>query len=365
MSDFVDPGRQYRRGVILGLSLAELFTILVFLLLLVLGAYALMQDEALKVQDEVLKVQDEALQNSTTQFDEEKARADDLRDVLTAKAAREGNPIKPGLPGDLVIVSGNDLTPEEAAKKIEQQKSAIDKLAQQLALIERTKLGFGPAIEPKDDLTPEEAAEKIEQQKSAIDELVQQLAAIGRANEELRSQSGKPAKDTKLQLAKQAKEIERLQAHNATLRTRVKELEIAENGAAGQDSPCWFTHDLRSNGEPYEKSVYIFDVRITDEHLFVQDIPAPTDHYSRQKPTLPFDRSALNRPLADPEFVNAFRPLREAGHNGDVRDRRCTFHVRVWDDTGETNKLRYKRAHNEVIETVFITFESRDPWPHG
>ena len=54
MADFVDPGSHYRRGVVLGLTLAELFTVLVFLLLLVLGAYVLIQDETLAEQGELV-----------------------------------------------------------------------------------------------------------------------------------------------------------------------------------------------------------------------------------------------------------------------------------------------------------------------
>ena len=120
-------------------------------------------------------------------------------------------------------------------------------------------------------------------------------------------------------------------------------------------------------GQASEKALYIFDVRITDDHIHVRDVAVPHAKYGKQKRELPFDRNALNRPLEDSEFRAAFLPLKEAGENNRVReDRRCTFYVRVWDATSETNKQRYKRAHNYIVQGVFNTYEFRDdPWPHG
>ena len=112
--------------------------------------------------------------------------------------------------------------------------------------------------------------------------------------------------------------------------------------------------------------MYIFDIRIADQDIFVKDLRPPTPVYQEQKQRLPFDRRALNRPLDDKEFVTAFQPLKLAGENRGVRkDRRCTFYVAVWDATSETNKRRYKRAHNEIVQAVFNTYEYRqEPWPH-
>lgn len=333
MSDFVDPGRQYRRGVILGLSLAELFTILVFLLLLVLGAYALMQEET--------------LQDRTAQLEREKALVQDQRDALIAMGARERNPIEPELPDDL-----------------QGAQAASDSLH---------NLGDGlVADEPQNELSPEEAAEKIEQQERAIDGVTRKLAMLEREKEIFREKSDEPDKGTEVL----EEEIRRLRNENAALKKNVGNLEedvhtlsddLAELKQPGQDSPCWFTPAQRLNGKPYEKAVYIFHVRITDHHLFVRDIAAPSDKYRKQKPTLPFDREALNRRLGDAEFVDAFLPLKEAGEDRRVReDRRCTFYVAVWDATSETNKPRYKSAHNDIVQAVFNTYEFRtDPWPHG
>lgn len=372
MTDFVDAGRQYRRGVVLGLSLAELFTILVFLLLLVLGAYAL--------------VQEQALQNKMTLVDAQ-------RDVLVKVMGEDKvNPIEPGLPGDLrpdrseieeppgedSSATGDGLVPAEdepppaseaggglasdeslpaseteatsAAETVSRQQRAIDgmtrKLAEREQLIEmlRDEFGYSP--------TTEELQDELATLESDNASLKQETADFARIVDDLERENHR------LQ-----NEIKSLAEDNATVRRELADIDKP----IGQDSPCWFTEAKRPNGKPYERPIYIFHIRITDKDIYVHDVAASTDAYRTQKPGLPFNRSALGRALSDAAFVTAFRPLKQAGEDRLVReDRRCTFYVAVWDATSETNKRRYKRAHNDVVQAVFNTYEYRaDPWPHG
>ena len=371
MTDFVDAGRQYRRGVILGLSLAELFTILVFLLLLVLGAYAL--------------VQEQALQNKT-------ALADAQRDVLVNVMGEDRvNPIEPGLPGDLrpdrseLHPPGKDPTAAgDGLVTAEDEPPPASQADGGLASGESL-----PASEPED----RHAAEMVSRQQRAIDGMTRKLAEREQLIEMLRDESGYSSNTEELQdelaalesdnasLAQEtadfARRVDDLERENHRLQNEIKSLaddnamvrrELADiDKPIGQDSPCWFTEARRSNGKPYERPTYIFHVRITDNEIYVHDVAAPTDAYNTQKPRLPFDRSALGRALSDTAFVAAFQPLKQAGEDRQVReDRRCTFYVAVWDATSETNKRRYKRAHNDVVQAVFNTYEYRaDPWPHG
>jgi hypothetical protein len=124
----------------------------------------------------------------------------------------------------------------------------------------------------------------------------------------------------------------------------------------------------RGNGEDYEKALYIFDIRISDDNIFVKDIPAPTGEYQSQKEQLPFDDTALNRRLDYNEFVPAFRALKLAGHNNEVRnDRRCTFYVQVWDATSSDNKVGWQQGHERIVQNIFNTFwddSEGSKWPH-
>ncbi len=351
MPDFVDGGRQYRRGVILGLSLAELFTILVFLLLLVLGGYAVLQDHALA---------------------EKAALVDAQRDELIRQTAA-ANPIVAALPGDLIVdeagtsdgvegpadpgdelVAAEDEPPQVV---IERQQRAIDVLTRELA-------EFQEAIDPEATTDGETATEgELEDQNAQLQDEVAQLEAT---KDVLVRQNAQQAGE----IARLTAEKEDLVRRNVEQASRIAGLidrhDSAGPGELGQDSPCWFVDARRGNGESYEKPVYIFDIRITDEDIYVKDTVAPTSAYRDQKAELAFNRDALDRPLADGEFVRAFLPLRLAGHGREIRaDRRCTFYVAVWDATSATSKQRYKQAHNHVVQAVFNTYQYiSEPWPH-
>ena len=176
--------------------------------------------------------------------------------------------------------------------------------------------------------------------------------ALSSSNQELRDRVA----DLEAQLASQKSEADLL----------AKQVRIVEGiiEGKGQDSPCWYRDSIRHNGDPYERPEYLFHVRMGDERILVYDIEAPA-RYIEQKQDLPYDRDSLFRELTDVEFLQAFRSLRIAGENKDVRtDRRCTFYVQVWDST--SSRERYKRVHNHVVQAVFNTFEDpTDPiWPH-
>lgn len=320
MADFVDPSGHYRRGVILGLTLAELFTVLVFLLLLVLGAYVLIQDERVKKQQKLTK---------------------DQRDVLVGVlGVEDSNPIEPGLPGDLGRTgAGGDRRPGDEFVVDTGNAGAAQGSVEP------------PVAGSKDSVSD---ANRIKDQQIAIDSLTQIVAD---QQDQIDSQSDSATGAIADSLITLIDSLRRVGGPSDSIRT---------DDPKGQDSPCWFRPAKRANGEPYERPTYIFHIRIADQGIFVQDTPAPTPAVRERKRRLPFERGALNRWLGDEEFVTAFQPLKLAGENRVVRDdRRCTFYVAVWDATSETSKRRYKRAHNEVVQAVFNTYEYRqDPWPH-
>ena len=345
MIDYVDGGRQYRRGVVLGLSLAELFTVLVFLLMLVLGTYALLQGETL---------------------DQKESLIGDQRDVLVEVLGQEGGAIEPGLPEELSIgEEASGLTEKETngpsdklgqpQKPPTRQVSADEakRLQEALDALTRTAAEMQKRIEELEDPARE----------TVIEELEAKVEELQRTNEVLsRSSVTTPEFHEALErVSELSAQLASLEDENETLRDELASREDPK----GQDSPCWYSPGTRANGEPYEKAAYIFDVLIDDEDIFVADVPARTAKYEQQKSELPFDRNGLGRPLKEDEFIRAFKPLKLAGESMEVRsDRRCTFYVAVWDATSETNKRRYKQA-NQAVQDVFNTYEYIDaPWPH-
>ena len=357
MSEFVDGSRQYRRGVVLGLSLAELFTVLVFLLLLVLGAYLLIQDETLARKDSLVDAQ---------------------RDVLVTLLSGDGSAIEPALPADL-----QTKEPREALMRMSEENRRLrDQLTTRLP-----DMVHADEPSPSTDLVPAEEFERQQEtidaltrstaamqerirkltdtaRESAIEELEAQVENLKRANDTLSRRLDAPPdlRDALDEVDALRAELAKLERENSDLR---RESELVDD-LKGQDSPCWFRPATRENAEPYERAIYLFNILIGDEDIFIQDVAAATPEYREQKSRLPFDRDSLNRPLTDDEFLKAFEPLKRAAENREVRlDRRCTFYVAVWDATSETNKPRYKRAHNQVVQKVFNTYEYiHKPWPH-
>lgn len=335
MADFFDSTgrRHYRRGVVLGLSLAEVFTVLVFLLLLVLSTYVVIQDRKLAESQEL---------------------TDDQRDVLTTLIAEnDGNEIVPALPSEL-----QRINPVEALRRISGENRRLrDKL--------ETSGTTKATIEHDDAMPPQTSVRTTDQwkrQEKAVDALTREIAALYEQIRQLnRGSEDDPSRNFDQEIEELNAKVSDLEEANIRLRNEI----INAGDRKGQDSPCWFRLATRANGEPYERASYIFNVRIADADIYVQDIPPPTEAYREQKKELKFDRNALNRSLRDDEFIDAFQTLKLAGENHLVRnDRRCTFYVAVWDATSETNKRRYKHAHNDIVGAVFNTYEYRQkPWP--
>jgi hypothetical protein len=311
---FTDIDRPYRRGVVLGLSLAELFIILIFLLLMAMIGYTASREEELQEYEEELKqrIGDQWLAEQTA-----KGLRDQLSTVSEALEEAEkklGNIIDDDDPTDLInrlVAENEELT--------EDNKNFQDQLTTDAPDV---KIG-------------KQVREKADELGVDPNELIAATENLSDLNEE----------------------ISRLEKER-------EGLEEALSGK-GQDSPCWYRMAIRGNGEDYEKPLYIFDIRISDDYIFVKDIPAPTDEYQSQKEELAFDDTVLNRRLDYNEFVPAFQALKLAGHSKEVRnDRRCTFYARVWDATSSDNKVGWQRAHEKIVQNIFITFWDNSAWPH-
>lgn len=311
---FTDFDRSYRRGVVLGLSLAELFIILIFLLLLAMIGYAATQRE--EMEAEGIAAQDVT---------------DDLRDKLRRAEEQLGFKIEDADPSDLIVAR---------EEEIEAQKQEIERLEDQLLQV------------------TEESKELSEQREEA------EAAGVEARDiaDDLRDKLKRAEKQLGFKIERLEDQLSQATEEKEAAKAELEKFEIR----LGQDSPCWYKMGKRANGEDYEKALYAFNIRISDDSIFVKDIPAPTPEYQTQKEDLKFDRTALDRELGYEEFEPAFRSWKLAGDNKKIRqDRRCTFSVRVWDATGATNKQGYKQAHNRIVQGVFNTYEFKDdPWPH-
>jgi len=297
---FTDFDRPYRKGVVLGLSLAEIFIILVFLLLLTLIGLGELWREA---EEKIVTIEglNDNLENTNSKLERENVsqqqEINELKDNLSE--AQDNKNFYDRIIGD-----------EDPAKLIEQKNVVIKKLVDTINKYE-ARLA---SIEDKFSDNIDKLQKQLEQLKKVLQEKEKQLTYIAQTQEH-----GK-----------------------------------------GQDSPCWYKLD-KKDGQWREKPLYIFNIRIYDNHLFVKDIPAPNKFYALQKKSLNFDRTKLDKNISFNSFLRAFEPLKKSGHSGKVRDRRCTFYVGLWNET--TNDEAYRKSKEDIVEGVFISYRYRnDPW---
>ena len=232
-------------------------------------------------------------------------------------------------------------------------------------------------------------AELHQKERSLKDQVnhLSESAKIYQKNEDLEEKLRK----TQTDLEKMEREHATVNAGNQNHQATIADLEAkfrdiqrgTSSGPAdskGQDSPCMFEKIVRNNGKTRERPIYLFDIQITDDHIYVvypssnivrhiqanKKLNMNITEVDQLLDEMSFDRDDLNRNLTFDEFIPAFDEFKRAGQVQRVRtDRRCTFWVAIWDHTSATNKRGYKQAHNQTVQQVFNTYEfEEDPWPH-
>jgi len=115
--------RAYRRGIVLGLSLAELFILLVFLLLLALLGYALLRDDQSVRQAQTIAEQQEQIVNLQEQVAP-------FENIDPNDLIRQNEQLK----GDLLVAQGRA---EDANRRAEEAEREAEQQAQRVADLER------------------------------------------------------------------------------------------------------------------------------------------------------------------------------------------------------------------------------------
>ena len=332
---FENFDKPYRRGLILGLSLAELFLILLFLLLLVsMGISSLLEEEKQKAEDKlvILVKENESLKDKLTTMEEilgGEISIVELQRLVADSAERKK-----------LIRKNEELTNENKAlndtlAKFKDIKTILDKEninAEQLENLIQNKKELVEVLEEKNNLE-----NKVAKLSSEINDLEKQL------------ESEKIQKDIlEDKFAQVSEQLDRL----------------VDKGRA---PPCWYivVDDKSEPTGKRQKDVKIFDikiendgfvVRLHDNKLIKQEINKGNIY---SLPT--FIDNDFNIKLSTKEFMNKFKKFYDVGNDKLIHPYKCVFMVDVYDSTSIDNKIGYKR-NLRTIESIFMKYEESGRW---
>ena len=221
-----------------------------------------------------------------------------------------------------------------------------------------------------------ELKEEKEKLQERILTLVAREGTIREEFDETRRQleeSERALEDAKRKIETLTNEKQRLQATNSELQEKYDDLkdQIRIIGK-GTTAPCWYQVVEETNpitkANWRERAYYLFDIVIREDHMEVQPAPIPEGRaeddggkpYAEEAKDLELEALPYGIPLTNREVFEVMRRLYEVGKSSGIRTYPCTFYVRVWDETPATAKDRWKRAHDDVLEQLFGTYQVRD-----
>jgi Tfp pilus assembly protein PilV len=301
--------RQFRRGVVLGLTFAEILLLLIFLLMLILGARLIGLHRALD--------QERAHRAAT----EHQMTA--LQPLLAKLAAQQG--------------AHFDITKEwvRLHDELAQAQASLADGRDLLSLMQQRR-----ASEP--GRTPQQIAREIANEASlgrrfandAHSLSPQLLAPQAVSAYETDAAAGKLLFDkggkSSAALAEAASchtSLSTCKAQNANLTARL----------GGTLPPCWVDAD--------GKTQYIFDAHLHEDGIWLVDNHVPGREADQAQ--LQISAFVFGAPMSVPTFVVAGQSLLDYSSHND-----CRFYVRVFDETGAESKARYKELL-QGVEGVF------------
>ena len=292
----MDMEEGYRRGTVLGLTIAEIFILLVFLMLLA------------------------------------------LMGVNRYWSGKIG-------PWKGIMAKYTPEEIKEAVKLPEQLRREIKRLNSQIEELKKEKARLQSRIRTLEGREGE-FGEKLDEANRKLREAMRALAECEKA------------------LADAERKIETLTIENDRLRDTNRELR-GENDALGEririigkgvTAPCWYQQIEETNpitkANWREKTYYLFDIAIRDDHMEVQRLPIPEGSaeddrgmpYVEEAKGLALDTIPYGKSLTDEQIRNAMRHLYDKGKASQIRTYSCVFYVRVWDETHPGAKKRWKQA---------------------
>ncbi len=366
-----DQAAGYRRGLVLGRTVAEVALLVIFVLLLVLGTVLKRKSEELeKLREDVAalgplqrRLQEEAgrreldvekLLRDLQRAGEVERRLGEVEDELRLLRDQE-KALRDSLPADLkdrplpeavrVLVFLRDQVRRTGVEDPLQLASENRDLAERVKVLEADAKRLKELMRILSDVgapsDPESLKSTLKQARILEQEAAKARARAAMANARAEETEAKLAAAQE-KAAELASRQSRLKRELDNLRGQMANLQQQASGGRGLDHPpCWAT--------PSGRAEYIFDVALTPQGLIVHERELP--HRAADRAELPLAGLPLDSEMTPEEFLVATRPLFDWSVNNS-----CRFVVRAFDMTGPTEKAIYKR-HMRILEERFYKYE--------
>lgn len=205
----------------------------------------------------------------------------------------------------------------------------------------------------------DQAHERAERARKAQEEAEQAQAAAERERDQARGeaeQARREVEEAEQARADAKREHEQAQTDLETLRRKGKNppcwYQIVDAGEGKtREKP-----DYAFNVAIHEDSIELAP-RTPPPGGAVDDGGGP---YEAEWKRLQIDELPYGERLSDDEFTEVVRNLVAKGRNRQVRTYECVFSVMVWDKTPDHAKERWKDAHDRIIEGSFSAYTVQD-----
>lgn len=312
MTQSKEDDLQYRRGVVLGLTFAEILLLLIFLLMLILAARLLAQRRDLDSAHHDLAAAKHQLAVLAPVFN--KLRAGEPFDIT-----REWVKLNDELAADRQTFKDNQavldlvaqINRESRAASVGDAAKAVVHAAQLGERVQNSAHSMFPRAKP--------------------DEAVGQLISAAEVGKAALDHGGKT--DPARIIATCRQDLTTCKAQNSNLSARL----------GGVLPPCWVDSDGHTQ--------YIFDAHLKEDGIWLVDNHVAGREADQAK--LPISNFVFGRGVDAAAFVQAGLPLLEFSER-----QNCRFYVRVIDETNASSKVRYKGLLKGVEGIFYKMLES-------
>ena len=335
--------RSYRRGLILGLTMAEVMVLILFALLLVwmVGIRSRKNETAeLKTKLERLRGENAALQFKAAE-------------LLEVKKALSSQPDTPHNIDDLF----RELTlAKEESARLQEQLRSRDAVAQALSA-----LGYPIRDEQSATKSIKEIKSKLEIANSVLrtakahsknaaadDEVIATLGSLAQIEREL-SSKGKDMSSVASECSNALNRETECDTRLNTLSGRLAnaEQQLASSSRGTEKPACW----ADQTGKPE----YIFDIALNSRSIVIRDNALPNRR--SEEAALPLENITFGSELKP----DIFRSQTSALFDWSEKEK-CRFFVRVFDLTAPFEKDIYKRQLRTVGEHFYYYEDLTRPW---